>query len=77
MPTVCLHREADLTVRVSARQVQDEAIVVIKDDGPGIPEELRGPVFEDRNITQLRHNKGIGLWLVRWVVEACGGQIGY
>ena len=51
--------------------------VEVADDGPGIPRSVRGPVFEDSDITQLQHNTGIGLWLARWVVEACGGQLGY
>ena len=64
-------------VEVSVREAAGGVVVEVADDGPGIPEAVRGPVFEDRDITQLRHNTGVGLWLVRWVVEACGGQLGY
>lgn len=72
-----IHGGVEPTVRVTVRRRQDEVIVDVSDDGPGIPRELRGPVFEDEDITQLRHNRGIGLWLVRWVIEACGGRLGY
>lgn len=64
-------------VEVSARKRRDRVAVEVADDGPGIPRSVRGPVFEDSDITQLQHNTGIGLWLARWVVEACGGQLGY
>jgi PAS domain S-box-containing protein len=64
-------------VEVSARKRRDRVAVEVADDGPGIPRSVRGPVFEDSDITQLQHNTGIGLWLARWVVEACGGHLGY
>lgn len=72
-----VHGGDDPTVRVSAERRDDGVVVAVADDGPGIPQELRAPVFEDHTITQLQHNRGIGLWLVRWVVEACDGHIAY
>jgi PAS domain S-box-containing protein len=47
----------------------------VADDGPGIPEHERAVVGGEREITQLEHGSGLGLWLVRWVVEAVGGDI--
>jgi PAS domain S-box-containing protein len=65
------------TVLVRGRAVGEAVHVSVVDDGPGIPEGERGPVFEDRDITQLEHGSGVGLWLARWTVEACGGHIEY
>ena len=65
------------TVEVSVCERRDRVAVEVADDGTGIPRPVRAPVFEDRDITQLRHNTGIGLWLVRWVTEACGGRLAY
>ena len=57
----------------------DRGAVTIRvaDDGPGIPEAIREVISGDAPITQLRHNSGIGLWIVAWVVEAYGGTVGF
>ncbi|RXK47386.1 ATP-binding protein [Halorientalis pallida] len=65
------------TVDVSVRPSGERVAVEVIDDGPGIPENVRAPVFEDSAITKLRHGRGIGLWLVRWVTEICGGHLEY
>ena len=50
--------------------------LVVADDCPEIPEsELN--VFASGNETQLRHSKGVGLWLVIWVVEGYGGEVSF
>ncbi|MFD1568106.1 PAS domain-containing protein [Halolamina litorea] len=51
--------------------------LLVVDDGPGIPETERAPVTGDRDITQLQHGSGLGLWLVRWAVESVGGDLGF
>ncbi|AEH36337.1 PAS domain S-box protein [Halopiger xanaduensis] len=56
----------------------DEMVTLsIADDGPGIPDEERALLQEDREITQLRHASGLGLWLVNWVVSQSGGQLAF
>ncbi|MFT4882258.1 MAG: PAS domain S-box-containing protein [Salinirussus sp.] len=72
-----VHGSDSPDVEVSASRRQDCVAVEVANDGPGIPQSVRGPVFEDSDITQLQHNTGIGLWLARWVAEACGGHLGY
>jgi len=64
-------------VELAVRRDGDRVAVEIVDDGPGIPESVRAPVFEDGAITSLQHGRGIGLWLVRWVTEICGGTLEY
>ena len=49
----------------------------VVDDGPGIPETERAAVTGSREITQLQHGSGLGLWLVRWAVESIGGDVGF
>ena len=53
------------------------ARVAVRDDGPGIPEDIRAVITGDREVTQLTHNTGIGLWIVAWVVEAYGGELAF
>jgi PAS domain S-box-containing protein len=72
-----VHGGEEPTIEVSVREGWNRVAVEVADDGPGIPRPVRAPVFEDRDITQLRHNTGVGLWLARWVAEACGGHLGY
>ena len=49
----------------------------VADDGPGIPERERAVVADDHDITQLNHASGMGLWLVRRVVEGYDGRVGF
>ncbi|WP_232745051.1 ATP-binding protein [Halorubrum aethiopicum] len=49
--------------------------MTVADDGPGIAEGIREVVSGDAPVTQLRHNSGLGLWIVAWVVEAYGGSV--
>ena len=64
-------------VAVTAERDLDEGVVTVTvaDDGPGIPDAVREVITGDREVTQLRHNTGVGLWIVAWVVEAYGGAI--
>jgi signal transduction histidine kinase len=48
--------------------------VRIRDNGPGIPEgQLK--VLDRGRETALEHTNGLGLWLVRWVVDASDGAV--
>ncbi len=48
----------------------------VRDTGPGIPEELRRRLFEPFATSRRETGgTGLGLWIVRQVVERCGGKI--
>ncbi len=56
--------------------------VAVEDQGPGVPEELRGRVFEKffrvehhRPGADSVHGTGVGLYLVREIVAAHGGSV--
>ena len=49
--------------------------VVIRDDGPGIPDREQAVVAGHREITQVDHSRGLGLWVTRWILEGVGGRL--
>jgi K+-sensing histidine kinase KdpD len=47
----------------------------VEDDGPGFTEaELAVHATTGTTETALQHSDGIGLWLVRWIVDAYEGE---
>ncbi|WP_436935545.1 sensor histidine kinase [Halovenus marina] len=62
-------------VTVSVTAGGDGAVVLtVSDNGSGVPEHEREVVLGETSITQLDHASGIGLWLVRWIVDAYDGE---
>lgn len=73
---------AGTTVTVSAQPGPDDMVVRVRDDGPGFPEELVGTAFErfargdaarTRTLDGQESGVGLGLSLVRAIVEAHAG----
>jgi signal transduction histidine kinase len=70
------HGGASPTVEVRIVETADGVEVTVVDDGPGIPDgELAALVAGDE--TPLQHGSGLGLWLVRWGVDALGGELSF
>ena len=67
------------TIEISVCDRSDDGMLSlsIADDGPGMPDEERELLQGDREITQLRHASGLGLWLVSLVVTQAGGQLSF
>lgn len=63
-------------VRVGVESAPDANTVVIADDGPGIPADLRERVFEPFFTTRHR-GTGLGLATARRIVEAHGGTLAF
>ena len=63
------------TVTVHVRRAEATAIVEVVDRGPGIPEEDRAHLFE-LFYSKRRHGVGLGLALVKQIVDAHGGTVG-
>lgn len=69
------HGGAAPAVTVDVTERQAGVLLEISDDGPGIPEEERAVIERAVDIGQLDHSQGLGLWYVRWVLDAYGGDI--
>ena len=68
------HGRGILTVRTST--VGDQAVVEIKDDGPGIAPDLAGRIFEPFFTTKsVGTGTGLGLALAFGIVTAHGGVL--
>lgn len=62
----------EVTVTVTA--TDEAALITVSDNGPGIPaQELA--VRERGEETPLEHGRGVGLWVVDWVVESAGASL--
>jgi two-component system sensor histidine kinase PilS (NtrC family) len=61
-------------VRVEARKTTDGATVLVEDDGPGIPENLVGRIF-DPFVTTKQKGTGLGLATCHTIVTEHGGRI--
>jgi len=64
-------------IHVTTRSSGQQAVITIEDNGPGIPENERAVVFDEKDISQLKHGSGFGLWVVRWIIESADGSISY
>jgi two-component system sensor histidine kinase BaeS len=69
------------SIGVSARAVGAEVEISVSDNGPGIPEEQLGRIFErftrgDAGLTQRVGGTGLGLAISKSLAEAHGGSIG-
>jgi two-component system sensor histidine kinase ChvG len=67
-------------VRISATLDQDEALLTVDDDGPGIPAAARDAVFERFHSNRpepetFGQHSGLGLSIAKAIVEGHGGQI--
>ena len=68
------------TVQVSSTELADHWQLVISDEGPGIPKDARERIFErfyriGNELRRETQGTGIGLSIVKHVIEAHGGAI--
>ena len=67
-----------VTVRVAADDANDVARLEVSDNGPGIPSNLHDRIFEPfkrADISGQQEGLGLGLFIVRSVVERLGGGV--
>ena len=61
-------------IEVDIDETDTHIELAIRDDGPGLP-ELERSVLQSGEETPLVHGRGLGLWLVYWIVTGVGGSV--
>lgn len=72
-----LEHGGKVPVAVTARADTTHVVLSVHNDGPPIPRDVQGTVFEPlvRGDSQAGQNVGLGLFIARSVVSAHGGEI--
>lgn len=54
----------------------DTVEIAVADNGPGLPDDAVGLLTQDNGVTpEEAHVGGLGLWLVKWFVDAYAGEL--
>jgi signal transduction histidine kinase len=67
------------TISVVCRAEEGWGIVAVADEGPGVPQDALGTIFEKfsrRDLPGSPTGTGLGLYICRGLIEAHGGDIG-
>jgi two-component system, OmpR family, sensor histidine kinase CpxA len=73
--------QQQVTIHVSVEPTSEMGIIVIEDDGPGVPEGSEDAIFEpfitvaDKSSVDIMRGSGLGLAIARQAVIANGGRI--
>jgi signal transduction histidine kinase len=64
-------------IRVNAADAyhRNSVCVSIADNGPGIPENVRGKIFQPFFTTKISKGTGLGLWISQGILRKYGGCI--
>jgi PAS domain S-box-containing protein len=63
-------------IRVNCRVDEQWVHVEVADECDPIPQQVRETLHRGTE-TPLHHNDGLGLWIVRWVVDAVDGELAF
>ncbi len=68
------------TIWISAQRLGQDAVISIRDNGPGIPRHMLSEIFDmfrqvDATLDRSHGGLGIGLTLVKRIIEAHGGTV--
>jgi methyl-accepting chemotaxis protein len=70
------YAESSVTVSIAPTPDRDGYRIAISDDGPGIPAaELESLAAGTE--TSLQHGRGLGLWQLRWGIDALDGDLSF
>jgi two-component system sensor histidine kinase ChvG len=67
-------------LRLRVERDEEQVAVTVEDEGPGVPEDQRGPIFNrfhsDRPDEEFGRHSGLGLAIARAIADGHGGSIG-
>jgi signal transduction histidine kinase len=69
------HSPSGTTVEVAVQLEETAIVIAVSDQGPGIAPEQRERIFDLFHRSRQSKGLGIGLWLVRRIVEWHGGRV--
>jgi len=74
--------EEGTVVSITLSQVEDNAMIEVTDQGPGIPESFQSKIFDrftqnDGSSTRSKGGTGLGLSITQALVKQMGGKIGF
>jgi signal transduction histidine kinase len=69
-------------VLVAVERIDHRIRVSVKDNGPGVPDEFKGKIFQqfaqaDSSNTRKKGGTGLGLSIAKAIIEQMGGSIGF
>jgi len=74
------HADAATTLHIAAERVADGVEIAVRDEGPGLPDELYRTLNTDRPVQEIRDairrtSGGLGLYLAAKIAETAGGRL--
>ncbi len=71
------HTEPGTAIRANVDCAGDDVVLVIEDDGPGVPPDIAPKIFDRfvRGASDRGGSSGLGLSIVRAVAETHGGSV--
>ena len=67
--------EREVAVTVEGGVAEGEVCIVVRDNGPGLPDVERELLTGEREASNVEHGSGLGLWVVSWLVDQCDGTV--
>jgi signal transduction histidine kinase len=61
-------------IGLSVERTTDRLKISVSDEGPGMPRDSIAMLSDDDPGPAVRAGRGLGLWMVRRMVDACGGK---
>ena len=69
-------KQPEKRILVKLAEERDQHIILVCDNGPGIPDDIKKQVFEKGFSTKGADGSGLGLYITKGLVEKYGGGIG-
>jgi two-component system NtrC family sensor kinase len=69
------HKVENATIKISVTLIDDDILIKVSDNGPGIPQEIIKTLFDPFVTKQKNNGTGLGLAIVKQYINSHGGTI--